>query len=82
MRCSICAQGKQTQAAQPIKDTSTSAPTNRVGAVICSDLKGRITPRDRRGNRYLVNFVDHKTDYSRVLLSKTKDQAAKKLSNF
>nr|CCA19525.1 GK15001 putative [Albugo laibachii Nc14] len=74
--------GKTIRSSQPKHDTGESAPTDRVGGVICSDLKGPITPRDRRGNRYLVNFVDHKTNYCRVFLSKTKDQAAQKFEHF
>lgn len=27
------------------------------GGVICSDLKGHMTPKDRHRNRYLVNFI-------------------------
>ncbi|CAI5739085.1 unnamed protein product [Peronospora destructor] len=34
------------------------------------------------GNRYLVNFVDHKSNYCRVFLARTKDQAAKKFEHF
>ena len=39
-------------------------------------------PRDRLGNRYLVNFVNRKSNYCRVFLAKTKDQAAKKFEHF
>ncbi|OWY98308.1 Integrase, catalytic core protein [Phytophthora megakarya] len=46
------------------------------------DLKGPVTPRDRCGNRYLVNFIDHKSNYCRVFLAKTKDQAVKYLEEF
>ncbi|KAE8895634.1 hypothetical protein PF005_g191 [Phytophthora fragariae] len=81
-RCTTCAEGKQTRADQPKKDTGVDAPVYRVGGVICSDLKGPITPRDRRGNRYLVNFVDHKTNYCRIVLAKMKDQAAKYFEDF
>ena len=80
--CIPCAEGKVTKARQPTKDSGASSPTDVVGAVICSDLKGPITPQDRRGNRYLVNFVDHKSNYCRVFLAKTKDQAAKMFMHF
>ncbi|POM57760.1 Mitochondrial Carrier (MC) Family, partial [Phytophthora palmivora] len=82
VNCRVCAEGKQTRAQQPTKDTGEHAPVDRVGAVICGDLKGPVTPRDRRGNRYLVNFVDHKSNYCRVFLAKTKDQAAKHFEQF
>jgi hypothetical protein len=41
-----------------------------------------MTPRDRLKNRYMVNFVDHKTNYCRVFLAKTKDAAAKQFEHF
>jgi hypothetical protein len=41
-----------------------------------------VTPNDRLGNRYLVNFIDYKTNYCRVFLAKTKDEAAKKFEHF
>ncbi|GMF57667.1 unnamed protein product [Phytophthora fragariaefolia] len=80
--CAVCAQGKQTRARQPKKDSGEHAPIHQVGAVICSDLKGPMTPLDRLGNRYLVNFVDHKSNYCQVFLAKKKDEAAKKFRDF
>ena len=41
-----------------------------------------MTPKDRLHNRYLVNFVDHKSNYCRVFLAPTKDKAAKKFEHF
>ncbi|CAI5747546.1 unnamed protein product [Peronospora destructor] len=66
VNCQICAKGKATKSRQPLRDSGKNSPIDRVGGVICSDLKGPITPLDRHGNRYLVNFVDHKTNYVRV----------------
>jgi hypothetical protein len=80
--CLICAEGKQTKNAQSKKDSGTNAPIDRIGGVICSDLKGPITPVDRLKNRYVVNFIDYKTNYCRVFLAKTKDQAAKQFEAF
>ena len=40
-----------------------------------------MTPIDRLGNGYLVNFVDHKSNYCRVFLAPTKDKAAKKFEH-
>uniref|UniRef100_A0AAV1VHI2 Integrase catalytic domain-containing protein n=1 Tax=Peronospora matthiolae TaxID=2874970 RepID=A0AAV1VHI2_9STRA len=80
--CISCAQGKQTKNAQSRKDTGANSPIDRIGGVICSDLKGPMTPKDRLGNRYLVNFVDHKSNYCRVFLAPTKDKAAKKFEHF
>ena len=72
--CLTCAEGKSTRAKQAQKDTGQHAPIDRVGGVICSDLKGPITPRDRRGNRYLVVFVDHCSNYVRTFAARTKDK--------
>ena len=64
--CISCAQGKQTKNVQSKKNTGANSPINRVGGVICSDLKGPITQKDRLHNRYLVHVVDHKSNYYRV----------------
>jgi hypothetical protein len=81
-QCITCAEGKQTRNNQSKKDSGNNAPIDRIGGVICSDLKGPITPTDRSGNRFMVNFIDYKTNYCRVFLAKTKDQAAKKFEHF
>ena len=80
--CLTCSEGKQTKNRQSKKDTGENSPIDRIGGVICSDLKGPITPADREKNRYLVNFIDHKTNYCRIFLAKTKDEAAKKFMHF
>eukprot|EP00644_Phytophthora_capsici_P006023 jgi/Phyca11/97569/e_gw1.2.394.1 len=41
-----------------------------------------MTPKDRRGNRYLINFVDYSTNYVRVFLAKNKVEATKKFEHF
>uniref|UniRef100_A0AAV1TEW2 Integrase catalytic domain-containing protein n=1 Tax=Peronospora matthiolae TaxID=2874970 RepID=A0AAV1TEW2_9STRA len=82
LTCLSCAEGKQTKNSQSQKDTGVNAPIDRIGGVICSDPKGPMTPKDRHGNRYLVNFIDHKSNYCRVFLAPTKDQAAKKIEHF
>ena len=58
------------------------SPIDRIGGVICSDLKGPLKSKDRLGNRYLINFIDHKINYCRVFLAHTEDEAAKKFKNF
>ncbi|TYZ58740.1 hypothetical protein PybrP1_010561 [[Pythium] brassicae (nom. inval.)] len=65
-----------------MKDSGATFPIERVGGVICSDLKGSVTSSDRRGDRYLINFVDHHSGYCRVFVTKPNDQAAKQLENF
>ncbi|GMF57553.1 unnamed protein product [Phytophthora fragariaefolia] len=82
LNCLTCAEGKQSKGKQSRKDSGANSPIERIGGVICSDLKGPMTPKDRLGNRYMVNFVDHKSNYLRVFLAKTKDQAAKKFEHF
>ena len=66
MKCLACAKGKQVKGAQSKKYTGTNSPIDVIGGVICSDLKGPMTPRDRLGNRYLVNFIDHRSNYCRL----------------
>ncbi|CAI5703653.1 unnamed protein product [Peronospora effusa] len=82
MSCLACAQGKQTKASQSRKDSGQNSPIDVIGGVICSDLKGPMTPRDRLGNRYLVNFIDHRSNYCRVFLARSKDVAALKFKHF
>lgn len=81
-QCLACAQGKQTRASQSKQGTGLSAATDHVVGVISSDFKVMITPRDRRRNRYLVDFVDHKNNYCRIFLAKAEDQATKELEDF
>ncbi|OWZ02249.1 hypothetical protein PHMEG_00026224 [Phytophthora megakarya] len=38
--------------------------------------------QDRCGNRYMVNFVDHRSNYCRVFLARMKDAAAEKFKLF
>jgi len=80
--CLTCAQGKQTKNAQSRRDTGANSPIDVIGGVICSDLKGPVTPRDRLGNRFMVNFIDHRSNYCRIFLAKTKDVAALGLHGF
>ena len=58
--CLACAQGKQTKRVQSRKDSEFNASIDVIGGVICSDLKGPMTPRDWLSNRYLINFVDYR----------------------
>ena len=78
--CLTCAQGKQTKNRHPHKDSGDYSPIDRIGGVVCSDLKGPMTPRDRLGNRYMINFIDYKSNYVKIFLTKTKAVAAKHLS--
>ena len=77
-----CLEGKQTRNAQSQKDRGANFPIDRIGGVICSDLKGLMTPQDRLGNQYMVNFIEHKSNYCRVFLARTKDAAAKRFEAF
>ncbi len=68
---------------QPIKEGLRKQRTNQTYCgVICSVIKGPITPADRSGNGYMTNFIDYKSHYCRACLAKTKDQAAKKFEHF
>ncbi|POM64599.1 Rve domain containing hypothetical protein [Phytophthora palmivora] len=41
-----------------------------------------MTPRYRLNNRYMINFIDHKSNYCRVFLARTKDAAVKQFKHF
>ncbi|POM69503.1 LOW QUALITY PROTEIN: Hypothetical protein PHPALM_14204 [Phytophthora palmivora] len=65
--CLTCAEDKQSKGRHSLKDSGANSPIDLVGGVIFSGLKGPMTPRkDRLGNRYMINFVDHKSNYVRV----------------
>lgn len=67
--CHTCAEGKQSKGRQLQNESGAHSPIDRIGGVICSDLKGLMTPRDRLGNRYMSNFGDHKSNYVRLVLA-------------
>ncbi|KAE9035792.1 hypothetical protein PR002_g7384 [Phytophthora rubi] len=75
-------EGKQTKNKQSRKDTGVNSAIDIIGGVIFSDLKGPMTPRGRLGDRYMVNFIDHRTNYCKIVLAKTKDVAAQKFKHF
>ena len=77
-----CADGKQRHNNPSRKQIGRNAPIDEVGGVICSDIKGPISQADRFGNRYMINFVDHRSNYCRVFLVKTKDKASKQFEQF
>uniref|UniRef100_A0AAV1T1D1 Integrase catalytic domain-containing protein n=1 Tax=Peronospora matthiolae TaxID=2874970 RepID=A0AAV1T1D1_9STRA len=81
-KCMAYVKGKQTKAAQSKRDACANSLINVVGGVIFSALKSSMTPRDRLGNQYMVNCIDHRSSYCRVFLSKTKDAVALKLKLF
>ena len=77
-----CAQVKQVKRAHWKKETGKKSPIDVMGGAICSDIKGPMTPRDCLGNRYLINFIDHRSSYCCVFLAKTKDVATLKFNHF
>lgn len=79
--CLPCAEAKQTKSKHPTTDTSSSAPTDQVGAVLGVDLKTDI-PADRNGNKHMLSIVDYGSSFNRVYLLGTKAEAADKLMNF
>lgn len=80
--CLTCAQGKQTKHSESKKDSGAHSPIDRIGGFICSHFNGPMTPTDRCGNRYMINFVDHSSDYCRVFVARKKDLAARKFEHF
>ncbi|KAE9227078.1 hypothetical protein PF004_g11461 [Phytophthora fragariae] len=75
-------EGKQTKNKPSRKDTGVNSAIDIIGGVIFSDLKGPMTPRGRLGDRNMVNFIDHRTNYFKIVLAKTKDVAAQKFKHF
>ncbi|KAJ8524293.1 hypothetical protein ON010_g16824 [Phytophthora cinnamomi] len=51
LNCLTCAQGKQHKVNQSKKDTGHNTPVDKIGGVICSDIKRPMAPRDRHDNR-------------------------------
>nr|CCA26316.1 conserved hypothetical protein [Albugo laibachii Nc14] len=80
--CLVCAKGKQSKNNQSKKDTGQNAPIDKIGGVIGSDIKGPMTPQDRRVNQYMVNFADYTTNYVRIFAAKNKVQSNKKFEHF
>uniref|UniRef100_A0AAV1U3T5 GAG-pre-integrase domain-containing protein n=1 Tax=Peronospora matthiolae TaxID=2874970 RepID=A0AAV1U3T5_9STRA len=80
--CLTCSEDKQSKSAQPKKNSGLNEPIDVVGGVICSDLIGPMTPIYKRINRHLINFIDHKSNYVRVVVAKSKDEAARKFQHF
>jgi hypothetical protein len=64
--CVTCAEGKQTKNSLQKRDTGANSPIDQPGGVICSDIKGPMSPPDRFDNRYMMVFVDHHSNYTRV----------------
>ncbi len=77
--CVACAEGKQPRANQSKKDSGRNAPIEQIGGVICSDLKGPMSPVDRKGNRYMVNFVHQKIKLLQNLLGETEGSDCKEI---
>ncbi|OWZ14942.1 LOW QUALITY PROTEIN: hypothetical protein PHMEG_00011502 [Phytophthora megakarya] len=82
LNCLACAQDKQHKGAQSKKDTRQNASVDKIGGVICSDIKGPMNLKDRHGNCYMINFVDHSSNYVRAFLAKNKVEAAKRFEQF
>ena len=67
--CLNCVEGKQSKNNQSKRDRGKNAPIDKLGGVIGSDIKGPMTQLDRRGNRYLINFIDYLTNNVRVFVA-------------
>lgn len=59
--CLTCAQSKQSNNNRSKKDTGKSAPSNHLGDVIGSDIKGPMIPQNWRGIYYINNLVEYST---------------------
>lgn len=74
-------EAKQTKRVQPAEDTSESAPTDEVGAVIGMDLKTDLTS-DRSGHKHILTMIDYESSFNKVHLLKTKGEAAEHVRLF
>ncbi|KAH9143587.1 hypothetical protein AeRB84_012433 [Aphanomyces euteiches] len=80
--CIDCKRGKQRRNAQPKADTGESAPIDEIGAVICADLLGPITPMDRNKNKYVAVYVDHATKMKHAVPIRHKSDQAEEFIAF
>uniref|UniRef100_M4B3I6 Integrase catalytic domain-containing protein n=1 Tax=Hyaloperonospora arabidopsidis (strain Emoy2) TaxID=559515 RepID=M4B3I6_HYAAE len=80
--CVSCLEGKQTRNEQPHRERGANSAIDTIDGVICPDFKRPMTPKYRLSNRYLVNFIDHKSNHFLVFLARTKDAAAEKFESF
>lgn len=76
LNCLAREQEKQMRNKKSKRNTGENSPVDVDEGVKCSDFKGPIAPRDRLRNCYMVNFIDHRTNYCSVNIAKTKDVAA------
>ncbi|KAE9020828.1 hypothetical protein PR003_g21746 [Phytophthora rubi] len=54
---------------RPKKGTSAHSPNRQGGWGDLFLLKGPMMPKDRLRNRYMINFIDNKSNYGRVFLT-------------
>ena len=63
--------------------SSIQYPTiDRVGVVICFCIKVSLNSKDQLDKRYMINLVDNKSRYCRVIIACTKDATAKRFEQF
>ncbi|GMF57079.1 unnamed protein product [Phytophthora fragariaefolia] len=79
--CVTCAEGKQTKRKQSKKTAGARANRHR-GMRHLQPLKRASDSARSQRKRYLVNFVDHRSNYCRVFASKAKDEATRKFRDF
>jgi hypothetical protein len=75
-RCDACLSGKQI--ASPFKSTNNTCA--RPLEVVHMDLMGPIDPETENGEKYALVILDEFTEYSLVVLLKSKHEAAKEAS--
>ncbi|OWZ16252.1 LOW QUALITY PROTEIN: hypothetical protein PHMEG_0009977 [Phytophthora megakarya] len=77
--CVNCAEGTNCITKERLSDECTNRCGRRCNF---SDLKGPITPMDRHKNRYMINFIGHKSTFCRIFVARTKAKAADKFKYF
>lgn len=77
--CEVCIQAKlQNQVNRISKDISNLVYLDK----ITSDIVGPISPIDKRGNKYIITFLDKKTRYLEIELLKSKAESLNAFKRF
>lgn len=77
--CEVCIQAKlQNQVNRVSKNTNNLVYLDKV----TSDIVGPILPIDKRGNRYIITFLDKKTRYLEIELLKSKAESLNAFKRF
>ncbi|DAZ95723.1 TPA: LOW QUALITY PROTEIN: hypothetical protein N0F65_007129, partial [Lagenidium giganteum] len=80
--CESCLLGKQTACPKAPTDTSESAPTDEIGAVLGVDNKTDTKPKDSYGNKHQLHIVDCGSSSGELFPLKNKTECTSSTSSF